>query len=164
MALLFRDRGSASIKGLDCWQQSVAVKRLVGYLPGELAIDANLTGGQILAYFANLRGGVDEVDLKQLISCLDLDVSQRFRHYSHGNRQKVGLIQAFMHRPPLLILDEPTSGLDPLNQQEFAPWDCSPSPPLRPSPRSASRARTSGDTHNFEVRSSKSKSEVGGLS
>jgi len=119
MALLFRDCGSASIRGLDCWQQSVAVKRVVGYLPGELALDANLTGGQILAYFANLRGGVDEVYLNQLISRLDLDASRRFRHYSHGNKQKVGLIQAFMHRPPLLILDEPTSGLDPLNQQEF---------------------------------------------
>jgi ABC-2 type transport system ATP-binding protein len=119
MALLCADSGSARIAGLDCWQRSVDVKRVVGYLPGELALDPNLTGGQILAYFANLRGGVDQTYLTQLISRLGLDIGRRFRHYSHGNKQKVGLIQAFMHRPRLLILDEPTSGLDPLNQQEF---------------------------------------------
>src|SRR6185295_310796 len=119
MALLFPDSGTARIAGLDCWQRSVDVKRLLGYLPGELAFDPNLTGGQILAYYANLRGGVDRAYLERLVSRLDLDVSRRFRHYSHGNKQKVGLIQAFMHRPRLLILDEPTSGLDPLNQHEF---------------------------------------------
>src|SRR6185436_5636796 len=119
MGLLFPKSGRASVGGLDCWRDSVRVKRLVGYLPGELALDPNLTGGQILAYFANLRGGVDQAYLTQLISRLGLDISRRFRHYSHGNKQKVGLIQAFMHRPRLLILDEPTSGLDPLNQQEF---------------------------------------------
>src|SRR4029077_3019840 len=81
--------------------------------------DPNLTGRQILEYFAHLRGGVDEAYLKQLINRLDLDVSRKFRQYSTGNKRKVVLIQAFMHRPRVLILDEPTSGLDPLNQQEF---------------------------------------------
>ena len=119
MALLRPGGGYARIGGMDCWRQSVDVKRIVGYLPGELALDPNLTGGQILAYFANLRGGVDRVYLDTLIARLDLDPTRRFRHYSHGNKQKVGLIQAFMHRPRLLILDEPTSGLDPLNQHEF---------------------------------------------
>jgi ABC-type multidrug transport system ATPase subunit len=119
MALLYPNAGSAHIAGLDCWRRSVDVKRVVGYLPGEIALDPNLTGGQILAYFANLRGGVDRAYLDALIGRLDLDPSRRFRHYSHGNKQKVGLIQAFMHRPRLLILDEPTSGLDPLNQHEF---------------------------------------------
>jgi ABC-2 type transport system ATP-binding protein len=119
MALLRPNAGQARIAGLDCWQQSVAVKRVVGYLPGELALDPNLTGGQILAYFANLRGGVDRRYLDSLVARLELDPTRRFRHYSHGNKQKVGLIQAFMHRPRLLILDEPTSGLDPLNQHEF---------------------------------------------
>ena len=119
MALLFPSAGSAAIAGLDCWRHSVEVKRLVGYLPGELALDANLTGGQILTYFANLRAGVDWRYVEELVARLDLDTSRRFRHYSHGNKQKVGLIQALMHRPRLLILDEPTSGLDPLNQQEF---------------------------------------------
>ena len=119
MSLLFPSAGTAAIAGLDCWRHSVEVKRLVGYLPGELALDPNLTGGQILTYFANLRAGVDWRYVEELVARLDLDTSRRFRHYSHGNKQKVGLIQALMHRPRLLILDEPTSGLDPLNQQEF---------------------------------------------
>ncbi len=88
-------------------------------MPGEPSLDPNLTGGQLLEYFANLRGGVDQVYLKKLIERLDLDTSRKFRHYSTGNKRKVVLIQAFMHRPRVLILDEPTSGLDPLNQQEF---------------------------------------------
>ena len=119
MALLRADAGTARIAGLDSWQQSVEIKRLTGYLPGEPSLDPNLTGGQILEYFANLRGGVDQAYLKQLIKRLDLDPSRKFRQYSSGNKRKVVLIQAFMHRPRLLILDEPTNGLDPLNQQEF---------------------------------------------
>jgi len=119
MALLRADAGTARIAGLDCWQQSVAIKRLIGYLPGELSLDPGLTGGQILEYFGHLRGGVDQTYLKQLIKRFELDPSRKFRQYSSGNKRKIGLIQAFMHRPRLLILDEPTNGLDPLNQQEF---------------------------------------------
>jgi ABC-2 type transport system ATP-binding protein len=119
MALLRADAGSARIAGLDCWNKSLEIKRLVGYMPGEPALDPNLTGGQILEYFAHLRGGVDHAYLKQLIERFELDTSRKFRQYSTGNKRKVVLIQAFMHRPRLLILDEPTSGLDPLNQQEF---------------------------------------------
>ena len=119
MALLKADAGTARIAGLDCWQQSVEIKRLVGYLPGEPALDPGLTGGQILEYFGHLRGGVDQAYLKQLIKRLDLDPTRKFRQYSSGNKRKVVLIQAFMHRPRLLILDEPTNGLDPINQQEF---------------------------------------------
>ncbi len=119
MALLRASNGSARIAGLDCWNQSLEVKRLVGYMPGEPAVDPNLTGGQILEYFAHLRGGIDQAYLMQLIQRFDLDTSRKFRQYSTGNKRKVILIQAFMHRPRLLILDEPTSGLDPLNQQEF---------------------------------------------
>ncbi|HXM72543.1 MAG TPA: ABC transporter ATP-binding protein [Candidatus Dormibacteraeota bacterium] len=119
MALLHADAGRAQIAGLDCWKQSLEIKRLVGYIPGEPALDPNLTGGQILEYFAHLRGGVDQAYLKQLIQRFELDTSRKFRQYSTGNKRKVVLIQAFMHRPRLLILDEPTSGLDPLNQQEF---------------------------------------------
>jgi ABC-2 type transport system ATP-binding protein len=119
MALLRADKGSARIAGLDCWQQSVEIKRLIGYVPGEPSLDPNLTGGQILEYFAHLRGGVDQAYLKQLIERFELDTSRKFRQYSTGNKRKVVLIQAFMHRPRVLILDEPTSGLDPLNQQEF---------------------------------------------
>ena len=119
MALLRADAGIARIAGLDCWQQSVEIKRLIGYLPGEPSLDPNLTGGQLLEYFGHLRGGVDQAYLKQLIKRLDLDPSRKFRQYSSGNKRKVVLIQAFMHRPRVLILDEPTNGLDPLNQQEF---------------------------------------------
>src|SRR6267378_7686253 len=119
MALLRADAGNARIAGKDCWNDSVAIKRLIGYVPGEPALDPNLTGGQILEYFARLRGGVDEAYLKQLIQRLDLDTNRKFRQYSTGNKRKVVLIQAFMHKPRVLILDEPTSGLDPLNQQEF---------------------------------------------
>ncbi len=119
MGLLRPSSGSAQIGGLDCWRQSVEVKRLVGYLPSEFALDPVLTGAQILTYLGNLRGGVDPQTIQQFANRLDLDLSRRFREYSHGNKQKVGLVQAFMHRPRLLILDEPTSGLDPLNQQEF---------------------------------------------
>jgi len=119
MALLRADGGTARIGGLDCWERSVGIKKFVGYVPGEPALDNNLTGGQILEYFANLRGGVDRAYLKSLIDRFDLDTSRKFRQYSTGNKRKVVLIQAFMHKPRVLILDEPTSGLDPLNQQEF---------------------------------------------
>jgi ABC-2 type transport system ATP-binding protein len=119
MALLRADSGTATIAGLDCWKQSIEIKRLVGYMPGEPALDPNLTGGQILEFFAHLRGGVDQAYLGQLVERFELDTSRKFRQYSTGNKRKVVLIQAFMHRPRLLILDEPTSGLDPLNQQEF---------------------------------------------
>jgi ABC-2 type transport system ATP-binding protein len=119
MALLRADSGTARVAGLDVWEKSLEIKRLTGYVPGEPSLDPNLTGGQILEYFANLRGGVDRAYLKKLIERMDLDTSRKFRQYSTGNKRKVVLIQAFMHRPRLLILDEPTSGLDPLNQQEF---------------------------------------------
>ncbi len=119
MALIRADSGSAKVAGLDCWDRSVDIKRSVGYVPGEPSLDGNLTGGQILEYFANLRGGVDQMYLKQLVERLDLDTGRKFRQYSTGNKRKVVLIQAFMHKPRVLILDEPTSGLDPLNQQEF---------------------------------------------
>jgi ABC-2 type transport system ATP-binding protein len=119
MALLRADSGTATIGGLDVWERSLDIKRTVGYVPGEPSLDGGLTGGQILQYFANLRGGVDQKYLKQLIDRFELDTSRKFRQYSTGNKRKVVLIQAFMHRPKVLVLDEPTSGLDPLNQQQF---------------------------------------------
>ncbi|MBV8528264.1 MAG: ABC transporter ATP-binding protein [Candidatus Dormibacteraeota bacterium] len=119
MALLRADSGSARIDGLDCWSDSVAIKRVIGYMPAEPALDGNLTGGQLLEYLGHLRGGVDQAYLRQLVDRFELDPTRKFRQYSSGNKRKVVLIQAFMHRPRVLILDEPTSGLDPLNQQEF---------------------------------------------
>jgi len=119
MGLLRATSGSATIGGLDCWTQSTEVKQLVGYLPGEFSFDPGLHGAQIIEYLGHLRGGVDQAYVRSLVERLGLDPSKRFRAYSHGNKQKLGLVQAFMHQPRLLILDEPTSGLDPLNQQEF---------------------------------------------
>ena len=119
MGLLRANSGSASIGGLDCWSQSSEVKKQVGYLPGEFTFDPDLRGAQIIEYLGHLRGGVDQASVRSLVERLGLDPSKRFREYSHGNKQKLGLVQAFMHHPRLLILDEPTSGLDPLNQQEF---------------------------------------------
>ncbi len=119
MGLLNPNRGSASITGLDCWNQSTQLKKQVGYLPGEFAFDPGMRGAQILQYLGHLRGGVDQTYLRTLVERLGLDPSKRFREYSHGNKQKLGLVQAFMHKPRVFILDEPTSGLDPLNQQEF---------------------------------------------
>jgi len=119
MGMLRPTAGRAAIAGRDCWAESTAIKRRVGYLPGEFTFDPGLTGAQILTYLGNLRGGVDGVYLRRLIGLLGLDPGKRFREYSRGNKQKVGLIQALMHRPALLILDEPTGGLDPLNQQTF---------------------------------------------
>ncbi len=119
MGLLRPTSGGATIDGRDCWQQSTEIKKLVGYLPGEFSFDSGLRGAQILEYLGHLRGGVDQTYLHELVDRLGLDPSRRFREYSRGNKQKVGLVQAFMHKPRVLILDEPTSGLDPLNQQEF---------------------------------------------
>jgi ABC-2 type transport system ATP-binding protein len=85
----------------------------------ELALYENMTGAEFLRYFAHLRGGVDWRFVQELAERLKSDISQPIRSLSRGNRQKIGLIQAFMHRPELLILDEPSSGLDPLMQREF---------------------------------------------
>src|SRR5216684_2177233 len=119
MGLLHANSGSATIGGLDCWTRSTEVKKLVGYLPSEFAFDPGMRGAQIIEYLGHLRGGVDQAYLRGLVERLGWDPSKRFREYSHGNKQKLGLVQAFMHKPRLFILDEPTSGLDPLNQQEF---------------------------------------------
>ncbi|HTC85349.1 MAG TPA: ABC transporter ATP-binding protein [Candidatus Acidoferrum sp.] len=111
--------GRATVFGIDTTVDPVAIHRRVGYLPGEFALYDRLTGGQTLEYFGNLRGGVDEAYRASLIARFDLDPTRRFKEYSKGNKQKVGLIAALQHRPELLILDEPTSGLDPLVQQTF---------------------------------------------
>ena len=111
--------GRATVFGIDTTADPVAIHRRLGYLPGEFALYDKLTGGQTIDYFANLRGNVDRAYQSQLIERLDVDTSRKFREYSKGNKQKVGLIVALQHRPELLMLDEPTSGLDPLIQQEF---------------------------------------------
>jgi ABC-2 type transport system ATP-binding protein len=122
MDLIRPTSGHASIFGMEVRQGGPRLRRDIGYLPGELGLWPNLTGKQILHYLASERGGSKVVDPRytaQLAERLGLDLGRKFREYSKGNKQKVGLVQAFMHRPRLLILDEPTGGLDPLNQQEF---------------------------------------------
>ncbi len=111
--------GRALVFGIESSTDPVAIHRRVGYIPGEFALYDRLTGRQTLEYFANLRGGVDPAYQASLIERFELDPSRRFREYSKGNKQKVGVIIALQHRPELLILDEPTSGLDPLVQQTF---------------------------------------------
>jgi ABC-2 type transport system ATP-binding protein len=111
--------GMATILGMDTHADSVEIRRHIGYVPGDLAMYPNLTGRDTLTYFANLRGGVDWGYVDQLAERLDADLSKKVGDLSSGNRQKVGLIQAFMNRPQVLIMDEPSSGLDPLVQREF---------------------------------------------
>lgn len=119
MGMIQPTRGSASVFELDTHRQSVEVKRIVGYCPGELPQFGGWKGDEIVAYISGLRGTVTEADVAGIATRLDLDLSRKYREYSHGNRQKLALLLAFMHRPRLLILDEPTSGLDPLHQQAF---------------------------------------------
>ncbi len=111
--------GSATIFGLDVRQSSVAIHRRIGYLNGELALYDDMTGEDLLKYLGNLRGGLDWQYVKELASRFQCDLSRRIQGLSLGNKQKLGLLQAFMHKPELLILDEPTNGLDPLMQHEF---------------------------------------------
>jgi ABC-2 type transport system ATP-binding protein len=91
----------------------------IGYLAGDFVVNGRQTGRELLHYLGNLRGGVPAKRVDDLAGRLDLDLSRRIADLSKGNRQKVGLVQAFMHEPALLVLDEPTSGLDPFLQQQF---------------------------------------------
>ncbi len=111
--------GKAFVFDIETTADPVAIHRRIGYIPGEFALYDRLTGGQTLEYFGNLRGGVDPAYRQNLIERFDIDPSRRFKEYSKGNKQKIGLVVALQHRPELLILDEPTSGLDPLVQQSF---------------------------------------------
>ena len=112
-------RGRAEVLGLDVRRDRLEIHRRVSYLPGELALYADLTAAQVLTYLGNLRGGANPDDVQTLAGRLQLDLSRKIKAMSLGNKQKVGLVAAFMGRPELLILDEPSIGLDPLVQQEF---------------------------------------------
>ena len=118
MGLLRPSSGSASICGFDSWRQAPETHRRVGYVPGDVALYDRMTGSKLLTYLGNLRGGVDHQRVRELGERLDAQLMRPLRTLSSGNRQKIAIIQAVMHRPPVLLLDEPTTGLDPLVQQQ----------------------------------------------
>jgi ABC-2 type transport system ATP-binding protein len=111
--------GRASIFGMDTVRDSLAIRGRIGFLPGELHLWEDQTAAEIVRYFGRVRGGVDMNYVRSVAERLQFDLNKRIRAYSTGNKRKIGLIIAMMHRPKLLILDEPTSGLDPLMQQTF---------------------------------------------
>ena len=117
--LIHPTSGSARILGLDTRADGVEARKRIGYLPGDLRLPDRLTAAEYLASLARLRGDVDTALGHSLCERLDLVLDRPLRHLSKGNRQKVGLVQAFMHRPELVVLDEPTAGLDPLLQTEI---------------------------------------------
>jgi ABC-2 type transport system ATP-binding protein len=119
MGFIHATRGAGSILGHDCMRASVEVKRLVGFMPGELPQFGGLRGRDIAGHFGALHGSLDQARVREICECLDLDLGLKYREYSTGNKRKLGILLAFMHRPRVLILDEPSSGLDPLNQQEL---------------------------------------------
>ena len=119
MDFLRADGGRAEIFGLDAHRESVGIRRRVGFLPGDMRLYENLKGSEYLRFFANLRGGIDRAYAAELASRLACPLERPIRTLSQGNKRKIGLIQAFMHRPELLILDEPTSGFDPIVRHEF---------------------------------------------
>ncbi len=119
MDFLRADGGKAEIFGLDSRRDSVAIRRRAGFLPGDVRLYEGLKGSEYLRFFAALRGGVDRPYVAELAERLSCPLERPIGSLSQGNRRKIGLIQAFMHRPDLLILDEPTSGLDPIVRHEF---------------------------------------------
>jgi ABC-2 type transport system ATP-binding protein len=117
--LLRPTSGQAEIGGHDVGRQREQAQRMIGYLPGDFVGHPDLTAAEYLDYLGSLRGGVDTARVRALADRLGLDLSLRIGAMSHGTRQKAGIVQAFQHRPEVLILDEPTAGLDPLVQREF---------------------------------------------
>jgi ABC-2 type transport system ATP-binding protein len=111
--------GQARVLGIDPRTGGAELRRQIGFLPGELKLDGRVRGGALLRHYAEISGAVAPGTIESMAERLDLDLARPVRSLSKGNKQKLGLVQAFMHRPRLLVLDEPSSGLDPLVQQEF---------------------------------------------
>ena len=120
MDFIRKTRGDVRMLGLDCHEDSIAIHKRTGYLPGEFGLYEGLKVADFLRYMLYLRGASDKMPrMRELAEYFDLPLDRKIRELSKGNRQKVGLVQAFMHDPELVILDEPTGGLDPLMQQRF---------------------------------------------
>jgi ABC-2 type transport system ATP-binding protein len=122
LGLLRSDAGHASLLGGDPWNDAVELHRRLAYVPGEVSLWPNLSGGEVIDLFGALRGGLDQKRRSELLERFDLDPSKKCRTYSKGNRQKVAVVAAFASDVELFILDEPTSGLDPLMESVFQ--DC----------------------------------------
>ncbi|MGW6743685.1 ABC transporter ATP-binding protein [Streptomyces sp. NPDC055025] len=119
LGLLRPDSGTARLLGRDPWQDAVELHRRVAYVPGDVTLWRNLSGGEVIDLYGRLRGGLDPARRAELIERFELDPTKKGRTYSKGNRQKVALVAAFASDVDLLILDEPTSGLDPLMEEVF---------------------------------------------
>ncbi|MFF1837800.1 ATP-binding cassette domain-containing protein [Streptomyces sp. NPDC058231] len=119
LGLLRADSGAAQLLGRDPWNDAVELHRRVAYVPGDVTLWRNLSGGEVIDLFGRLRGGLDRARRADLIDRYELDPTKKGRTYSKGNRQKVALVAAFASDVDLLILDEPTSGLDPLMEEVF---------------------------------------------
>ncbi|WP_055635618.1 ABC transporter ATP-binding protein, partial [Streptomyces griseoruber] len=119
LGLLRADAGAAQILGRDPWSDAVEVHRRIAYVPGDVTLWRNLSGGEVIDLYGRLRGGLDPARRADLIDRFELDPTKKGRTYSKGNRQKVALVAAFASDVDLLILDEPTSGLDPLMEEVF---------------------------------------------
>ncbi|MFF8373656.1 ABC transporter ATP-binding protein [Streptomyces lydicus] len=119
LGLLRADRGTARLLGGDPWHDAVALHRRIAYVPGDVTLWRNLSGGEVIDLYGRLRGGLDGARRAELLERFELDPTKKGRTYSKGNRQKVALVAAFASDVDLLILDEPTSGLDPLMEEVF---------------------------------------------
>jgi len=119
LGLLRHDSGHASLLGGDPWTEATELHRRLAYVPGDVMLWPNLTGGEVIDLLGRLRGGLDQGKRKRLLERFDLDPTKKGRTYSKGNRQKVALVAALSSNVELLILDEPTAGLDPLMEAEF---------------------------------------------
>ena len=119
LGILKATEGSASVFGMDAWKDAVEIHKRIAYVPGDVNLWPNLTGGEVVDLFVSLRGKHDKARREKLLELFDLDPSKKCRTYSKGNRQKVALVAALASDADLYILDEPTSGLDPLMEQVF---------------------------------------------
>ena len=119
LGLLKADAGSATLLGGDPWREAAELHRRIAYVPGDVALWPNLTGGEVIDVLGRMRGGLDEKRRAEMLERFELDPRKKSRTYSKGNRQKVALVAALASHAELYLLDEPTSGLDPLMEAEF---------------------------------------------